>query len=266
MNLVTLSRLQRNPTIKSEIKEKGFEKSVPVGFLTYPVSQAADITAFNARYVPGGEDQEPIIEQTREIVRSFNEIYGNTLVEPKMIMSDKDVCKRLTGLDGQAKMGKSLGNALFLSDEPDVIKEKIMSMYTDPNHIKLSDPGEVKNNPVFIYLEAFCSDEDFARYLPEYKNLEELKEHYKRGGLGDVKIKLLLNNIIQDVLRPIRERRKHFAQNVDEIYDMLLEGSKKARKVASETLLRVRKAIGIEYFDDKELRASYYKKANKNNI
>lgn len=258
MNLVTLSRLQRNPTIKTEIKERGFEKSVPVGFLTYPISQAADITAFDAELVPGGEDQEPILEQDREIVRSFNAIYGETLVEPYLITPDKDICKRLPGTDGKSKMSKSLGNCIYLSDEPEVIKKKVMGMFTDPNHLKIEDPGNVEDNAVFKYLDAFCTDEHFQKYLPEYKNLEELKAHYRRGGLGDMKIKRFLNDILQEILAPIRERRHYYEQHIDYVYDMLEEGSKIARIKAAEVLKRVRNAIGIEYFEDIELRHSIY--------
>lgn len=258
MNLVTLSRLQRNPTIKTEIKDRGFEKSVPVGFLTYPISQAADITAFDAELVPGGEDQEPILEQDREIVRSFNAIYGETLVEPYLITPDKDICKRLPGTDGKSKMSKSLGNCIYLSDEPEVIQKKVMGMFTDPNHLKIEDPGNVEDNAVFKYLDAFCTDEHFQKYLPEYKNLEELKAHYRRGGLGDMKIKRFLNDILQEILAPIRERRHYYEQHIDYVYDMLEEGSKIARIKAAEVLKRVRKAIGIEYFEDMELRHSVY--------
>lgn len=258
MNLVTLSRLQRNPTIKTEIKDRGFEKSVPVGFLTYPISQAADITAFDAELVPGGEDQEPILEQDREIVRSFNAIYGETLVEPYLITPDKDICKRLPGTDGKSKMSKSLGNCIYLSDEPEVIQKKVMGMFTDPNHLKIEDPGNVEENAVFKYLDAFCTDEHFQKYLPEYKNLEELKAHYRRGGLGDMKIKRFLNDILQEILAPIRERRHYYEQHIDYVYDMLEEGSKIARIKAAEVLKRVRKAIGIEYFEDMELRHSVY--------
>lgn len=258
MNLVTLGRLQRNPTVKEEIAQKGFEKSVPVGFLTYPISQAADITAFDAEVVPGGEDQAPILEQDREIVRAFNALYGETLVEPTLLTPNNDVCKRLPGTDGKAKMGKSLDNCIYLSDEPEVIQKKIMGMFTDPNHLRVEDPGEVENNPVFKYLDAFCTDEHFARYMPEYKNLDELKAHYKRGGLGDVKIKRLLNAIIQETLAPIRERRKYYEQHIDYVYNMLEEGSKVARLKATEVLKRVRRAIGIEYFEDMDLRYSTY--------
>lgn len=265
MNLVTLSRLQRNPTIKAEIKDRGFEKSVPVGFLTYPISQAADITAFDAELVPGGEDQEPILEQDREIVRSFNAIYGETLVEPYLITPDKDICKRLPGTDGKSKMSKSLGNCIYLSDEPEVIQKKVMGMFTDPNHLKIEDPGNVEDNAVFKYLDAFCTDEHFQKYLPEYKNLEELKAHYRRGGLGDMKIKRFLNDILQEILAPIRERRHYYEQHIDYVYDMLEEGSKTARIKAAEVLKRVRKAIGIEYFEDIELRHSVYTNVDDRN-
>lgn len=258
MNLVTLARLQRNPTIKTEIKERGFEQSVPVGFLTYPISQAADITAFDAEVVPGGEDQEPILEQDREIVRAFNAIYGPTLVEPYLITPDKDICKRLPGTDGKNKMSKSLNNCIYLSDEPEIIYKKVMGMYTDPNHLRIEDPGDVENNAVFKYLDAFCVDEHFGKYLPEYENLSELKAHYARGGLGDVKIKKFLNNILQETLKPIRERRHYFEERIDYVYDMLEEGSKIARKKAAEVLLRVRRAIGLEYFEDMDLRHSVY--------
>ena len=263
MNLVTLSRLQRNPTIKTEIKERGFKNSIPVGFLTYPISQAADITAFDGEVVPGGEDQEPIIEQDREIVRAFNSIYGKTLVEPTLITPDKDICKRLPGTDGKSKMSKSLGNCIYLSDEPEVIKKKVMGMFTDPNHIRVEDPGNVEDNAVFKYLEAFCQDEHFEKYLPEYKNLDELKAHYSRGGLGDVKIKRFLNDVLQEVLAPIRERRHYYEKNIDYVYDMLEEGSKKAREKASEVLKRVRNAIGVEYFEDEKLRHSVYTNENE---
>lgn len=263
MNLVSLTRLQRNPTIKTEIKERGFEKSIPIGFLTYPISQAADITAFDAELVPGGEDQEPILEQDREIVRAFNSIYGETLVEPCLITPEKDVCKRLPGIDGKNKMSKSLGNCIYLSDEPEVIQKKIMGMFTDPNHLKVEDPGDVENNAVFKYLDALCTDEYFTKYLSEYKNLNQLKEHYKRGGLGDVKIKTFLNNVIQEILTPIREKRHYYEQHIDYVYDMLEEGSKIARKKAIEVLKRVRKSIGIEYFEDLELKHSIYTNVDK---
>ena len=251
MNLVTLSRLKRNPTIKSEMESKGYNTNVPVGFLTYPISQAADITAFDGEIVPGGEDQEPILEQDREIVRSFNSIYGETLIEPKLLTPENDICKRLPGIDGKNKMSKSLGNCIYLSDEPEVIKKKVMSMYTDPNHIRIEDPGDVENNTVFKYLDAFCKDEHFEKYLPEYKNLDELKEHYRIGGLGDVKIKRFLNDILQEILEPIREKRHYYENNLDYVYKMLEVGSKKARIKASEVLKRVRNSMGIEYFDNK---------------
>ena len=252
MNLVTVSRLKRIPTIKEEIKARGFENSLPAGFLTYPISQAADITAFDAEVVPAGEDQEPILEQDREIVRTFNQIYGETLVEPKILTPDKDICKRLPGTDGKSKMSKSVGNCIYLSDDSETVKKKVMSMYTDPNHIKVEDKGDTKNNPVFKYLEAFCTDEHFEKYLKEYKNLDELKAHYERGGLGDVKIKKFLYEVLEDTLTPIREKRKYYEENIDLVYDMLEEGSKKARLKASEVLNRVRNAIGINYFEDKK--------------
>lgn len=248
MNLVTLSRLQRNPTVKNEIKLRGFENSIPCGFLNYPISQAADITAFKANIVPVGEDQLPMIEQAREIVRSFNSIYGKTLVEPEAMIPENEVERRLPGIDGKAKMSKSLGNTIYLSDTSSEVKRKVMSMYTDPNHIRVEDPGDTKNNPVFMYLEAFSTDEHFAKYLPEFKNLEDLKNHYEQGGVGDVKIKKFLANVLNDVLTPIRERRAIYENNIEAVYKMLEEGSKKARAKSEEVLTRVRKAIGIEYF------------------
>ena len=251
MNLVNLSRLERNPTIKTEIKEREFGSSIPVGFLTYPISQAADITAFDAEVVPGGEDQEPILEQDREIVRTFNSIYGETLVEPTLLVPEKDACKRLPGLDGKAKMSKSLGNCIYLSDSSEEVHKKVMSMYTDPNHIRVEDKGDVENNTVFIYLDAFATNEHFKKYLPEYKNLDELKAHYKKGGLGDVKIKKFLYEVLEEELTPIREKRKYYEEHLDEVYKMLEEGSKKARKKASEVLKRVRRAIGVEYFENR---------------
>ena len=258
MNLVTLGRLQRNPTVKEEIQQKGFEKSVPVGFLTYPISQAADITAFDADIVPGGEDQAPILEQDREIVRAFNSIYGETLVEPILLTPDNDICKRLPGTDGKNKMGKSLDNCIYLSDEPEVIRKKIMGMFTDPNHLRIEDPGNTKDNPVFKYLEALCTDEHFKKFLPGYKNLDELKAHYEQGGLGDGKVKEFLNAVVQDVLSPIRERRRYYEEHIDYVYNMLEEGSKIARLKAAEVLKRVRRAMGIEYFEDMELRYNTY--------
>ena len=253
MNLVTLSRLERNPTVKAEIKQKEFGASIPVGFLTYPISQAADITLFNANIVPVGEDQLPMLEQTREIVRTFNNYYSDVLVEPKAIIPDNKVCSRLPGLDGKAKMSKSLGNCIYLSDSEKDVKSKVMSMFTDPNHIQITDPGKVEGNTVFTYLDAFCTEDDFAEFLPDYKNLDELKDHYRRGGLGDVKIKKFLNNILQKELSPIRERRKHYEQNIPEIFDMLLKGSEDAREVGAETLKKVKAAMGINYFEDVEL-------------
>ena len=247
MNLVSLARLKRNPTIKSEIKLRGFGESIPVGFLTYPISQAADITAFDADLVPVGEDQAPILEQDIEIVRTFNSIYGDTLKEPKQL-TPENVCKRLPGIDGKNKMSKSLGNCIYLSDTPEEVTKKVMTMYTDPNHIRVEDPGDTKNNPVFMYLEAFSTDEHFAKYLPEFKNLEDLKSHYEQGGVGDVKIKRFLANVLNDVLAPIRERRAIYENNIEAVYKMLEEGSKKARAKSEEVLTRGRKAIGIEYF------------------
>ena len=253
MNLVTLSRLERNPTVKAEIKQKEFGASIPVGFLTYPISQAADITLFNANIVPVGEDQLPMLEQTREIVRTFNNYYSEVLVEPKAVIPDNKICSRLPGLDGKAKMSKSLGNCIYLSDSEKDVKSKVMSMFTDPNHIQITDPGKVEGNTVFTYLDAFCTDDDFLEFLPDYKNLDELKDHYRRGGLGDVKIKKFLNNILQKELSPIREKRKHYEQNIPEIFDMLLKGSEDAREVGAETLKKVKAAMGINYFEDVEL-------------
>jgi tryptophanyl-tRNA synthetase len=266
MNLVTVSRLQRNPTVKSEIQMRNFEASIPVGFLTYPISQAADITAFNATIVPVGEDQLPMIEQTREIVRSFNSLYGDTLLEPKELLPESDICSRLPGLDGKAKMSKSLDNCIYLSDSPSVISTKIMGMFTDPNHLKVEDPGSVKNNPVFIYLDVFCKDEHLKKYLPEYKNLNELKEHYQRGGLGDVKIKKLLNNVIQEELEPIRAKREELEKHIPEIYQVLFEGSQKARKVAAVTLEKVKDAMRINYFSDSDLIAGQVQRFSDDNI
>ena len=253
LDLVTLSRLQRNPTVKEEIKLRNFETSIPAGFLTYPVSQAADITAFDANIVPVGEDQLPMIEQTREIVRSFNNLYGETLVEPQALLPDNNTCCRLPGLDGKAKMSKSLGNCIYLSDEPEVIQKKVMSMFTDPGHLRVEDPGKVEGNPVFIYLDALCTDEYFKKYLPEYNNLDELKAHYQRGGLGDVKIKRFLNSVIQEELAPIRARRKQYEQYIPEVYKVLQQGSAKARMVAAQKMEEVKKAMGINYFEDLDL-------------
>ena len=253
LNLVTLSRLERNPTIKEEIKLRNFETSIPAGFLTYPVSQAADITLFDANTVPVGDDQLPMIEQTREIVRSFNSIYGDTFVEPKAVLPETETECRLPGLDGKAKMSKSLGNCIYLADEPEVIEKKIMGMFTDPNHLRVEDPGKVEGNPVFIYLEAFARDEHFAKYLPEYKNLDELKDHYSRGGLGDVKIKRFLNNVIQEELKPIRERRKELQTNIPGVYKILEEGTLKAREDGIKKIEEVRRKMRINYFEDKDL-------------
>lgn len=249
MNLVTVARVQRNPTVKTEIKMRNFEMNIPVGFFVYPISQAADITAFGATTVPAGEDQKPMLEQCREIVHRFNSIYGETLVEPNIMLPQNSACLRLPGLDGKAKMSKSLGNCIYLSDEPEEIKKKVMSMYTDPNHLRVEDPGDTENNPVFIYLDAFCKDEDFAEFLPEYKNLDELKAHYQRGGLGDVKVKKFLNNVIQKKLAPIRERRKMWEQKTPEVYEILHKGSLEAKEVAAKTLENVKRAMKINYFE-----------------
>lgn len=249
MNLVTVARVQRNPTVKTEIKMRNFEMNIPVGFFVYPISQAADITAFGATTVPAGEDQKPMLEQCREIIHRFNSIYGETLVEPNIMLPQNSACLRLPGLDGKAKMSKSLGNCIYLSDEPEEIKKKIMSMYTDPNHLRVEDPGDTENNPVFIYLDAFCKDKDFAEFLPEYKNLDELKAHYQRGGLGDVKVKKFLNNVIQKELAPIRERRKMWEQKPHEVYEILHKGSLEAKEVAAKTLENVKRAMKINYFE-----------------
>lgn len=249
MNLVTVARVQRNPTVKTEIKMRNFEMNIPVGFFVYPISQAADITAFGATTVPAGEDQKPMLEQCREIVHRFNSIYGETLVEPNIMLPQNSACLRLPGLDGKAKMSKSLGNCIYLSDEPEEIKKKVMSMYTDSNHLRVEDPGDTENNPVFIYLDAFCKDEDFAEFLPEYKNLDELKAHYQRGGLGDVKVKKFLNNVIQKELAPIRERRKMWEQKTPEVYEILHKGTLEAKEVAAKTLENVKRAMKINYFE-----------------
>ena len=253
MDLVTVSRLQRNPTVKTEIQMRNFEASIPVGFFTYPISQAADITAFKATTVPVGEDQEPMLEQAREIVRRFNYIYGETLVEPEILLPDNAACLRLPGTDGKAKMSKSLGNCIYLSDTADEVAKKIKGMYTDPDHLRVQDPGKVEGNTVFTYLDAFCRPEHFERYLPEYPNLDELKAHYRRGGLGDVKVKKFLTAIMQETLGPIRDRRKEFEQDIPAIYDMLKQGCGKAREAAATTLDEVRRAMKINYFDDAEL-------------
>ena len=257
-NLVTVSRLERNPTVKAEIKMRNFERSLPVGFMTYPISQAADVTAFKARYVPVGDDQLPMIEQTREIVSNFNRIYGEgILVEPEAILSSNSACKRLVGTDGNAKMSKSLGNCIYLKDDAKTLKQKIMSMYTDPLHINVSDPGHTENNPVFIYLEAFSTDDDFANFMPDYKNLAEMKEHYERGGLGDMKCKKFLNSVMQQMLEPIRQRREEYAKDKGALLEMLKKGTERAVEVSNETLAQVRNAIGINYFDDKTFLDKY---------
>lgn len=253
MNLVTVSRLQRNPTVKAEIKMRNFETSIPVGFFTYPISQAADITAFKATTVPVGEDQLPMIEQTREIVHKFNSIYGKTLVEPQELLSKNQACMRLPGIDGKAKMSKSLGNCIYLSEEAGDIKKKVMSMFTDPNHLRVEDPGSLEGNTVFTYLDAFCKDGHFEEYLPEYANLDELKAHYQRGGLGDVKVKKFLNNVLQEVLEPIRNRRKELQKDIPYVYEVLKKGSEKAEEVAAQTLDEVRSSMKINYFADTEL-------------
>lgn len=253
MDLVTVSRLQRNPTVKTEIQMRGFESSIPVGFFTYPVSQAADITAFRATTVPAGEDQKPMLEQATEIVRRFNYIYGDTLVEPSILLPDNAACLRLPGTDGKAKMSKSLGNCIYLSDPADEVQKKVMSMYTDPGHIHVQDPGKIEGNTVFTYLDAFCRPEHFERYLPEYPNLDEMKAHYRRGGLGDMKVKRFLNSILQEELGPIRERRREFQKDIPAIYDMLRQGCESARTVAAATLDDVRRAMKINYFDDQAL-------------
>ena len=253
MDLVTVSRLQRNPTVKTEIQMRNFETSIPVGFFTYPISQAADIAAFKATTVPAGEDQEPMIEQAREIVRRFNYIYGETLVEPEILLPDNAACLRLPGTDGKAKMSKSLGNCIYLSDPADEVEKKVRSMYTDPTHIKVSDPGKLEGNCVFSYLDAFCRPEHFERYLPEYANLDELKAHYTRGGLGDMKVKKFLAAIMQEELTPIRERRREFEKDIPGVYEMLKKGCEAAREMAAQTMSEVRQAMKIDYFNDAAL-------------
>ena len=255
MDLVTVARLQRNPTVKSEIQMRNFEASIPVGFFTYPISQAADITAFKATTVPVGEDQLPMIEQTREIVRKFNSVYDEVLVEPSALISTNQACLRLPGIDGKAKMSKSLGNCIYLSDSEADVKKKIMSMYTDPEHLLVSDPGHLEGNTVFTYLDAFCKPEHFERYLPDYANLDELKAHYTRGGLGDVKVKKFLNNIIQEELEPIRKRRKEYEKDIPEVYNILRKGTEAAREVAAQTLSEVKSAMKINYFDVELIKA-----------
>ena len=262
LNLVTLSRLQRNPTIKEEIKLRGFNASIPTGFLIYPVSQAADITAFDANVIPVGEDQLPMIEQTREIVRTFNNLYGNVLTNPKAQLPENQICSRLPGIDGKTKMSKSLGNCIYISDEPEDIKRKVMAMFTDPNHLRVEDPGNTKDNPVFIYLTCFAKDEHFAKFLPEYKNLDEMKAHYERGGLGDMKCKKFLFNVLEDLLTPIREKRKYYEEHIEDVYHIIEEGTKKANIKANETLKRVRAAMKINYFEDEsfvdEMKTKYH--------
>ena len=260
MNMVTVSRLQRNPTVKAEIQLRNFDASIPVGFFTYPISQTAGIAAFKATTVPVGEDQEPMLEQAREIVRRFNYIYGETLVEPEILLPENAACLRLPGTDGKAKMSKSLGNCIYLSDSADEVQKKVKGMYTDPDHLRVQDPGKVEGNPVFTYLDAFCRPEHFGLYLPEYPNLDELKAHYQRGGLGDMKVKGFLNSIMQETLEPIRNRRKEFEKDIPAIYDMLKKGCDAAREVAAATLDDVRKAMKINYFDDAELIAEQVKK------
>ena len=260
MNLVTVSRLQRNPTVKNEIKMRNFEASIPTGFFCYPISQAADITAFRATVVPVGEDQLPMLEQCKEIVHKFNSVYGETLVDPDIMLPQNDACLRLPGIDGKAKMSKSLGNCIYLSDEPEDIKKKVMSMYTDPDHVRVEDPGKIEGNTVFTYLDAFSTEEHFAKFLPDYANLDELKAHYKRGGLGDVKVKKFLNNVLQDVLEPIRERRHYWEQRIPEVYEILRAGSKEAEAAAAATLHDVREAMRINYFDDETLMNQPYEK------
>ena len=263
LNLVTVSRLQRNPTVKAEIQQRNFEASIPAGFLTYPVSQTADITAFRATTVPVGEDQLPMLEQAREIVRRFNQTYGPTLVEPEALIPKNQACSRLPGTDGKAKMSKSLGNCIYLSDPEAEVKQKVMSMFTDPNHLKVSDPGSLEGNTVFTYLDAFCTDEHFAEFLPEYHNLQELKEHYQRGGLGDVKVKKLLNNVLQAELAPIRAARAAWQKDIAGVYDILRRGSQTAREQAADTLADVKRAMRINYFEDSALIQTQQEKYNR---
>ena len=260
MNLVTVSRLQRNPTVKSEIQMRNFEASIPVGFFTYPISQAADITTFKANVVPVGEDQLPMLEQTKEIVRKFNSVYGDTLVEPEILLPENQACLRLPGTDGKAKMSKSLGNCIYLSEEPDEIQKKVFSMFTDPTHIKVSDPGKLEGNTVFTYLDAFCRPEYFAEFLPDYANLQELKDHYTRGGLGDMKVKRFLNNVLQAELEPIRNLRKEYQKDIPYVYEILKKGSEKAEAVAEKTLQEVKASMKINYFNDQELIAAQAEK------
>ncbi len=262
MNLVTVARVQRNPTVKTEIKMRNFEASIPVGFFVYPISQAADITAFRATTVPVGEDQMPMLEQCKEIVHKFNSVYGETLTMPEIALPSNEACMRLPGIDGKAKMSKSLGNCIYLSDSPEDVKKKIMSMYTDPDHIRVQDPGKIEGNCVFTYLDAFCRPEHFAQFLPEYQNLDELKAHYQRGGLGDVKVKRFLNNVLEDVLAPIRERRHLWEQRIPDVYEILRKGSETAAAVAAETLHDVRDAMRINYFEDEALMHQPYERQN----
>ena len=262
MNLVTLSRLERNPTVKTEIQLRNFETSIPVGFLNYPISQASDITAFKATTVPVGEDQLPMIEQAREIVRKFNSTYGEVLVEPDALLPNNSVCSRLPGTDGKAKMSKSLGNCIYLSDTPEDVSKKVMSMFTDPNHLKVSDPGSLEGNTVFTYLDAFCKDEHFEKYCPDYKNLQEMKDHYQRGGLGDVKVKRLLINVLEDELAPIRARRAEYEKNIKGVYDILKKGTDAAKKEAAQTLSEVKAAMKINYFEDSSLLEGWQEKYN----
>lgn len=250
MNLVTVSRLQRNPTVKAEIQMRNFETSIPVGFFTYPISQAADITAFKATTVPVGEDQAPMLEQTREIVHKFNAVYGETLTEPQILLPDNQACLRLPGTDGKAKMSKSLGNCIYLSETEEDVRKKIMSMFTDPDHIRIQDPGKLEGNTVFTYLDAFSKPDHFAEYLPEYANLDELKEHYQRGGLGDVKVKKFLNSVMQEELQPIRARRAEYEKHIDQVYEILRNGSETAKETAAKTLEEVKHAMKIDYFQD----------------
>lgn len=259
-NLVTMARLERNPTIKTEIQMRGFQRDIPAGFMTYPISQAADITAFNAQYVPVGNDQLPMIEQTRDIVSAFNRIYKEVLVEPKAILPENESSQRLVGIDGNAKMSKSLNNCIYLKDDANTLKKKVMSMFTDPNHLRVEDPGKVEGNPVFMYLDIFCTPELFQKYNSDYGSLEEMKAHYQRGGLGDVKVKRLLNDVLQDILSPIRERREYYADRRSEIMDMLDSGRKKALEVTNKTLHNVRAAIGVNYFEDKSFREQFVDK------
>ena len=262
MNLVTLSRLERNPTVKNEIQLRGFNNSIPVGFLNYPVSQTSDIVAFKATTVPVGEDQEPMLEQAREIVHRFNMIYGDTLVEPEILLSSNKASMRLPGTDGKNKMSKSIGNCIYLADDPDTIRQKVMSMYTDPDHLRVEDPGKIEGNTVFTYLDAFSKPEHFQEFLPEYKDLDELKAHYQRGGLGDVKVKKFLNNVMQETLRPIRERREDYAKNLDYVFQVLKEGTEKARETAAQTMDEMKTAMKINYFKDSSFLDNFREKNN----